>query len=86
MLFFVQVGPLTNENRTHCYSTHLTTFASGLTSLPAPQQWNDCLEKKDEMSEEHGIGVIMMVVWLWVISVFVLIYSMDRHDVDCWSS
>ena len=74
---FVQVGPLTDENRTHCYSTHLTTFASGLFSMPAPQQWND-LDLNDEMREEHSIGVIM--VWVLFVSIPVLISSIVQKQ------
>ena len=72
MFVCVQVGPLTNENRTQCFSTHLTTFASALVSLAGPQQWNDRVFD-DEINEEHSIEVT--VIWLLVVSVFVLIYG-----------
>ena len=71
------MGPLTNENRTHCYSTHLTTFASGLVSMPAPQQWND-LVSNDEMREEHNIGVMMVCVLF--VSIAMLICSIDEQQ------
>ena len=71
----LQVGPLTNENRTHCYSTHLTTFASAFLSLPPPMLWNDLA------LADHSID--LTVVWTLIVCVLVLFVIIRREKCVC---
>lgn len=75
------VGHLTNHFQTQCYSTHLTTFASGFIVLPTPINWNYVFANGDFIKNQ-SIYISLIVVCL--IYIFLMIYSRhkDRKDVE----
>ncbi len=75
------VGPLTNYYQTHCYSTHLTTFAGGFIILPAPINWNYVFTHADFMKNKT---VYLTVIGVSLIYLLLAIYarSKDKKDVE----
>ncbi len=75
------VGPLTNYDQTHCFSTHLTKFTGGFTALPAPINWNYVFANADFMKNKT---VYLTVICIAVIYIILLIYAQfkDRKDLE----
>ncbi len=65
------VGPLTNHYETQCFSTHLTTFASGFVVLPAPINWNYVFANTDFLRNKT---VYLTVICVSVIYIILMIY------------
>ena len=75
------VGPLTNFDRTQCFSTHLTQFTGGLQVLPAPIDWNYVFANADFMKNKT---IYFTVICVTVIYLILMIYSRykDRKDLQ----
>ena len=75
------VGPLTNEEITQCFSTHLSTFASGFAVLPTPINWNYVFANADFFRNQT---VYLTVICVFVIYILLMIYARykDRKDLE----
>ena len=56
-----QVGPLSNQSHTQCFSTHLTRFTSGFTVLPAPVNWNYVFANADFLKNKTIYLTVIVV-------------------------
>jgi hypothetical protein len=61
------VGSLTNHNRTQCYSTHLSTFASGFLILPNPINWNYVFANANFNKNKTIYLTVLIIVILFII-------------------
>ena len=73
------VAPATNHYETHCYSTHLATFAGGFAVLPSPINWNYVFANADFIKNKT---VYLTVISFSVAYLLVVIYARykDRKD------
>lgn len=75
------MGPLTDDRRTHCYSTHLTTFAGSFVALPAPVNWDYVFANADFLRNKTiyltVIGVCVLYLLLLIVARF-----RDKNDRD----
>jgi heme/copper-type cytochrome/quinol oxidase subunit 2 len=77
----LQVGSLTDDRRTHCYSIHLTTFAGSFVALPAPVNWDYVFANADFMRNKTiyltviGVGVLYLLL-------LILARFRDKNDRD----
>jgi hypothetical protein len=81
ILSFIQVGPLTNHYQTHCFSTHLTTFAGGFLVLPAPVNWNYVFANADFAKNKT---IYLTVICICIIYIVLMIYARfkDKKDIE----
>lgn len=63
------VGSKTNHYETQCFSTHLTTFASGFNILPAPNNWNYVFTRADFTENETIYSTVFLISILYLLSV-----------------
>jgi hypothetical protein len=77
----LKVGSLTNHYQTQCFSTHLTTFASGFIVLPNPINWNYVFANADFMKNKT---VYLTVICVSIIYLLVIIYARykDKKDLE----
>ncbi len=75
------VGSLTNHYQTQCYSTHLTTFASGFIVLPAPINWNYVFANAD-FSKNKTIYITLIIVCILYILLIIYARYKDKKDVE----
>ena len=75
------VGHLTNHFQTQCYSTHLTTFASGFIVLPSPINWNYVFANGDFMRNKT---IYLTLILVCLIYLLLMIYSKykDKKDLE----
>ena len=75
------VGSMTNYYQTECYSTHLTTFASGFLVLPPPIDWSYVFANLDFMRNKTVYLTVIIISSLYVI---LIIYARrkDKQDLD----
>ena len=75
------MGPLTDDRRTHCYSTHLTTFAGSLVPLPAPVNWKYVFANADFLRNKT---IYLTVIGVCLIYLLLLVFARfrDKHDRD----
>ena len=77
----VQVGPLTDFDRTQCFSTHLTTFAGGFLALPAPINWNYAVANADfTRNKTLYLTVILVLVLYLLLSIYAR--RQDKKDLE----
>ena len=76
-----QIGPLTDEFHTQCFSTHLTTFAGGFLVWPAPIDWNDVSANADFTGNWTIYITLICIAVLFILS---LIYArwQDKKDLE----
>ena len=81
LCYLLQVGPLTNHYETQCFSTHLTTFASGFLVLPAPVNWNYVFANADFVKNKTVYVTIICVISIYLI---LMIYARfkDKKDIE----
>jgi hypothetical protein len=77
----IQMGPRTDLNQTHCYSTHLTSFAGGFIVLPKPVNWNYVFANADFT---RNMTIYLTVICVTALFLLLLIYARykDRKDVE----
>jgi hypothetical protein len=77
----LRVGSFTNHEITQCFSTHLTTFASGFVVLPAPINWNYVFANADFVRNKTIYLTVICVCLLYII---LIIYARlkDRKDLE----
>jgi hypothetical protein len=70
------VGSLTNHYQTQCFSTHLTTFASGFIVLPSPINWNYVFANANFNKNK--------TIYLTMIYILLVIYARykDKKDIE----
>lgn len=75
------VGPLTNLNQTHCYSTHLTTFSGSIQILPPALHFDFPLSHADFHRNQTIYSTVITVILIYII---LMIYARrkDRQDLD----
>lgn len=75
------VGPLTNLHQTHCFSTHLTTFAGSLQILPPSINLNFVLSNMDFIQNKT---IYLTVISVTLIYIILIIYARhkDRKDIE----
>lgn len=75
------MGPLTDFDRTQCFSTHLTTFAGGFLVLPAPINWNNVFSNADFMRNKT---IYLTVIIASLIYLLLIIYARhnDKKDLE----
>ncbi|CAF4238484.1 unnamed protein product, partial [Adineta steineri] len=75
------VGPLTNHYETQCFSTHLTSFASGFVILPESINWNYVFANADFMKNKT---IYLTVICVSVIYIILIIYARfkDKKDIE----
>jgi hypothetical protein len=70
-IFYFKVGSLTNHNRTQCFSTHLSTFASGFLVLPNPINWNYVFANADFIKNKTiYLTVIIILILFLILSIY----------------
>ena len=76
-----QVGPKTNQHQTQCFSTHLTTFASGFSVLPTSLNWNYVFANAGFVRNKT---IYIAVIIVCIIYILLMIYSRfaDRKDLE----
>ncbi|CAF3684254.1 unnamed protein product [Adineta steineri] len=75
------VGPLTNHYETQCFSTHLTTFASGFRILPESVNWNYVFANADFMKNKTIYLIIICVCVIYIILILFSRYK-DKKDIE----
>jgi hypothetical protein len=77
----LQVGPLTNHYQTQCYSTHLTTFASGFVVLPVPINWNYVFAHANFLQNKT---IYLTIICVCIICLILMIYARfkDKKDLE----
>lgn len=77
----LKVGPESNQHETHCFSSHLTKFASGFVVLPAPVNWNYVFANADFMKNKT---IYLTVITVAVIYLALAIYAryFDKLDLQ----
>jgi hypothetical protein len=77
----MQVGPLTNHNETQCFSTHLTTFASGFVILPNPINWNYVFANAGFIRNKT---IYLTIICTTIIYIILMIYARfkDKKDIE----
>ncbi|CAF4160578.1 unnamed protein product, partial [Adineta steineri] len=75
------VGPLTNHYETQCFSTHLTTFASGFRVLPEPINWSYVFANADFMRNKTIYSTIICVCVIYIILLLFSRYK-DKKDIE----
>ncbi|CAF1454324.1 unnamed protein product [Rotaria sp. Silwood1] len=75
------VGSQTNHYQTQCFSTHLTTFASGFLVLPAPINWNYVFTNADFMKNKT---VYLTIICIYILYFLLVIYARykDKKDIE----
>ncbi|CAF4193018.1 unnamed protein product, partial [Adineta steineri] len=75
------VGPLTNHYETQCFSTHLTTFASGFHVFPESVNWNYVFANADFMRNKT---IYLTIICVCVIYIILLLFSRykDKKDIE----
>ncbi|CAF1677637.1 unnamed protein product, partial [Adineta steineri] len=73
------VGPLTNHYETQCFSTHLTSFASGFVILPELINWNYVFANADFMKNKT---IYLTVICVSVIYIILIIYARFKDKKD----
>ena len=81
MIRSFQVGPLTNEKQTQCYSTHLRTVAGGFLVLPAPIDWNYVFANAD-FAKNKTIYLTVIIMAVLYIALVIYARRKDRKDVE----
>ena len=73
------MGRLTDYYRTHCFSTHLTTFAGGFLPLPVTIDWTYVFANA-QFGKNKTIYITL--ISLTVLYIFLIIFARrrDRHD------
>jgi hypothetical protein len=66
---------LTDHNQTHCFTSHLTTFAGGFIVLPAPVNWNYVFANADFSRNKTIYLTVIIVIVLYLM---LMIYA--RYD------
>ena len=69
MILSFQVGPMTNEKQTQCFSTRSITVAGGFRVLPAPINWNYVFANADFAQNKAIYVTIIIIAVLYVILV-----------------
>jgi magnesium-transporting ATPase (P-type) len=72
---------LTDFDQTHCFSTHLTTFAGGFLALPAPINWNYVFANGDFMKNKTIYLTVITIAVLYIILIIIARLS-DSKDRD----
>ncbi|CAF4352602.1 unnamed protein product, partial [Adineta steineri] len=75
------VGSLTNHYETQCFSTHLTTFASGFRILPESVNWNYVFANADFMRNKTIYLTIICVCVIYIILILFSRYK-DKKDIE----
>ena len=77
----LRVGPLTNLQQTHCFSTHLTTFAGGLQVFPPAINLNFVFANADFVQNKT---IYLTVIFVTLSYIILIIYARrhDRKDVE----
>ena len=77
----LKVGSLTNHHETQCFSTHLTSFASGFTVLPETVNWKYVFANADFMRNKT---IYLTVICIFIIYILLMIYARfkDREDLE----
>ena len=73
------VGPLTNEEITQCFSTHLSTFAGGFAVLPTPINWNYVFANADFLRNQT---IYLTVICVSVIYILLMIFARYKDKKD----
>ncbi|KAL3876324.1 hypothetical protein ACJMK2_034186 [Sinanodonta woodiana] len=73
------VGPLTSTRGTHCYTSHLTTFAGGWAVAPNNIDWNFVFSNMD-FYKNPTIYVTMMVITVVYIAAVIWARHQDKQD------
>jgi magnesium-transporting ATPase (P-type) len=73
------VGSLTNHNRTQCFSTHLTSFASSFLVLPNPINWNYVFANANFLKNKTLYITIIIII---IIFLFIAIYARHLDNKD----
>ncbi|CAF5017167.1 unnamed protein product, partial [Rotaria sp. Silwood1] len=75
------VGSLTKHYQTQCFSTYLTTFASGFIVLPAPINWNYVFANVDFMKNKT---VYLTIICIFLLYILLIIYARykDKKDLE----
>ena len=81
MILCFQVGPLTNEKQTQCFSAHFGAVAGGFHVLPAPINWNYVFANADFIKNK-AIYFTMIIIALLYIALIVYARRKDRKDVE----
>ena len=80
MILSFQVGPMTNEKQTQCFSTRSITVAGGFRVLPAPINWNYVFAN-DDFAKNKTIYLTMITVAVLYIILVIYARCKDREDV-----
>ena len=75
------VGPRTNHYETQCFSTHLTTFASGFIVLPAPINWNYVFANAD-FNRNKTIYITLIIVCILYVLLAIFARYKDKKDLE----
>ena len=72
---------MTNQNRTQCFSKHLTTFAGGFLVLPLPIDWNYVFSNADFTK---NLTIYITIISVSIIYILLVIYARyyDRKDIE----
>ncbi|CAF4282463.1 unnamed protein product, partial [Adineta steineri] len=78
---YTSVGPLTNHYETQCFSTHLTSFASGFVILPESINWNYIFANADFLKNKT---IYLTVICVSIIYIILIIYARfkDKKDLE----
>ncbi len=75
----LRIGNLTTLDQTHCFSTHLTTFAGGLQILPPAINWNYVFANADFVKNKTIYLTTIFVLALYII---LIIYARHKDKKD----
>ncbi|UJR25593.1 hypothetical protein I4U23_006937 [Adineta vaga] len=70
------VGEETNERFTQCYSTHLTTFASGFVILPNPIEFNG------DFAFERNLTIYITLIIIGLLYLITMLFSYRKDKTD----
>jgi hypothetical protein len=79
LFFYFKVGSLTTHNRTQCFTTHLSTFASGFLVLPEPINWNYVFANASFLKNKT---LYLTVIIIAIIFVLIAIYARHLDNKD----
>jgi polycystin 1L2 len=81
VLYLVKVGPLTNYDETHCFSSHLSEFTGGFRILPSPINWNYVFANADFQKNKI---IYLTIISISLIYIVLLIYARfkDKKDLE----
>ena len=83
----LQVGPLTNLSHTQCFSTHLTTFASGFLVLHEPINWNFIFAIADITTSKPAYVTIICAAVVYLLAMMYILLKDKKamiHDKRKW--